>query len=214
MYITTDFINGPLIRYLADPALIEDAIMSGNNFSILGRNSTSSNRSYLVLEPSSKTFLWSQNIDEGKASAETHFPYSEGINIRGNHLYFTVKGLKLLFDLDLDAQTYTYTSTVSGLFDGQPDQLTRITEDGDNDSTLYFCEDSAAKCGIHGLDSEGRFFTILESDDYSTETTGLAFSPDGKHMYVSFQYYPGQIFDISREDGLPFDGPSLEVTYH
>ena len=51
------------------------------------------------------------------------------------------------------------------------------------------------------------------SGDYSGETTGLAFSPDGKLMYVSFQS-PGIIFEISRMDGMPFYGATLDIKYH
>jgi hypothetical protein len=40
----------------------------------------------------------------------------------------------------------------------------------------YFWKDA----GVHARDSTGRFYTIFESPEYNDETTGLAFSPDGK----------------------------------
>lgn len=66
---------------------------------------------------------------------------------------------------------------------------------------------------MHGRDNTGKFFTILDGPGYSSETTDLAFSPDKMHMYVSFQW-PGDIFDIWREDGYPFTGGVLDIKYH
>ena len=37
-----------------------------------------------------------------------------------------------------------------------------------------------ADAGVHGRDANGLYFTLLESPIYSDETSGLAFSPDGK----------------------------------
>ena len=121
---------------------------------------------------------------------------------------------KLLFILNLDTGAYKLTSTVSGLFEGQPDQVARIVNNAKSDSTLYFCEDGASMNGVHGRDKTDQFFTVFESIDHPSETTGLTFSPDGRHMYVSFQYQPGHIFDITREDGFPLDGPTLDIIYH
>lgn len=60
----------------------------------------------------------------------------------------------------------------------------------------------------------GWYFTILESDeDMDGETSGLAFSPDGMHMYFSYQHN-GIIFDVWREDGRPFHAKTLSVKYH
>ena len=75
---------------------------------------------------------------------------------------------------------YESSSTVSGAFDRQPDQVARLV----GDEILYFCEDGGADCGVHGRDGAGRFFSILDGPAYDTETTGLAFSPDKRHMYV------------------------------
>jgi secreted PhoX family phosphatase len=45
------------------------------------------------------------------------------------------------------------------------------------------------------------------------ETSGLAFSPDSKRMYVSFQH-PGIIFEIRRADGYSFGGEVVDIKYH
>mmetsp|Transcript_35601 Transcript_35601/g.106237 ORF Transcript_35601/g.106237 Transcript_35601/m.106237 type:complete len:184 (-) Transcript_35601:400-951(-) len=135
-------------------------------------------------------------------------------------LYFTCKYLKRLYILDLDEGKYTWSSTKSGAFDSQPDQVARIVG---QDGMLYFCEDGGGSCGVHARDgSSGAYYTILEAakyrpdnnptDVYGTETTGLAFSPDKKKMIVSFQCC--HIYEIWREDGLPFDGPVLNIKYH
>lgn len=61
---------------------------------------------------------------------------------------------------------------------------------------LYFCEEaSSANNGIHARDSAGNFYTIFNGPGISGETTGLAFSPDNKRMYVSYQS-PGKVRDF------------------
>uniref|UniRef100_A0A7S1VUV1 SMP-30/Gluconolactonase/LRE-like region domain-containing protein n=1 Tax=Grammatophora oceanica TaxID=210454 RepID=A0A7S1VUV1_9STRA len=102
-------------------------------------------------------------------------------------------------------------TTRSGLFDGAPDQVQRIV--GSNQDILYFTEEGGRNKGIHGRNGGGQFFTILESPVYNSETTGLAFSPNGKFMYFAYQE-EGVLFQLSREDGLAFDGRTLNVKYH
>jgi secreted PhoX family phosphatase len=71
------------------------------------------------------------------------------------------------------------------------------------------------KHGVHGRDAYGEYFTILEdaTNEFSGETTGLAFSPDGMFMYFSFQV-PGLIYEVKRDDGYPFYGAALEIMHH
>jgi hypothetical protein len=78
---------------------------------------------------------------------------------------------------------------------------------------LYLTEERGEHSGIHGRNSANQFFTVLEGIDYSRETTGLSFSPDGRHMYFAFQK-DGVLFDIYREDGRPFHGKALNVAFH
>lgn len=113
-----------------------------------------------------------------------------------------------MFILDLDKGTYQRTSTYSGDFDGQPDQIV-IT--GLNE-TMYFTEDGGYYAGVHGRDATGKYFTILEGEEYTDEATGLSLSPDKMHMYIAFQR-DGVLFDIKRTDGLPFDGSTVAVRY-
>jgi hypothetical protein len=134
------------------------------------------------------TFSWTSVREDGKVNSELHYRNSEGIDGYGNQLFFTSKNQKELFILDLDAMTYEVHSTISGLFYGMPDQVKRLVHNDGNiqKSLLYFCEEGGVQNSVHARDENGWFFTILESDTFSDETTGLAFSPDGKHMYVSF----------------------------
>jgi len=66
---------------------------------------------------------------------------------------------------------------------------------------------------VHARNSLGQYYTILESNVYKDETTGLAFSPDAKHLYFAYQE-TGLLFDITRIDGLPFNARTLNVKYH
>ena len=120
-------------------------------------------------------------------------------------MYVVSKTTQYLFIFDLDNMTWRRSSTNNGLFSNQPDQVNFIT--GGKGDTLYFTEDSGTNCGIHARKKDGRYLTILESNGsyYDSETTGLALSPDEKHMYFAFQGQ-GHVCDVTRNDGLPFDG--------
>jgi hypothetical protein len=124
----------------------------------------------------------------------------------------TCKAEKKLFILDLDQLTYVVSSTVSGAFSGQPDQVARLLEDVDQD-ILYFCEDVDNFSGVHGRDANGKYYTILQGESLNGETSGLAFGPGNMLMYVSFQT-AGKIFEIRRTDGRPFSGQRLDIKYH
>lgn len=176
---------------------------------------------YLVLEPNENTtggtFQWSSKRKEGRDNAKVYYPNCEGIDAHEGHLYFVSKKFQQLYDLDLDQMTYTNISTVRGLFDGKPDQLQRIIKDEKNtngqDTVLYFTEEGGKDAGVHGRNEQGEYFTILESPVYNDEVTGLAFSPDGYHMYLAYQVN-GLLFDVYREDGLPFQARTLSIQYH
>jgi hypothetical protein len=78
-------------------------------------------------------------------------------------------------------------------------------------------------CRLH-CTTVGNYFTILQADDQyygddglpgmiEGETSGLAFSPDKRFMYVAFQK-EGKLFEVRRADGLPFNGRRLDIRYH
>jgi hypothetical protein len=211
-FATEDKGTGALRRFTPDVVDWEDP------WNMLHANGT---LDYLLLQPSNTTtredgtFIWSNDLRAAKNNANVYYRHSEGIDVKDNHLFVVSKEQKELFILDLDAMTYEAHSTVFGLFDGQPDQMKRLIQDSEDDSTslLYFCEEGGRMNGVHARDANGWYFTILESDNWGGETSGLAFSPDGKHMYFSYQHQ-GIVFDVWREDGRPFHGKTLSVKYH
>jgi len=174
------------------------------------------NLDYLVLIPNANlnggTFRWTQDIDAGKQSAFDFYTETEGIDIYEGKLYVVSKRWKSLFILDLDHLTYNNMTTRHGVFDGAPDQISRLLQDEES-QILYFTEEGGRDPGVHGRNSEGLFFTIFESPTFNDETTGLSFSPSGHHMYVAYQDR-GILFEITRTDGLPFNGRTLDVKYH
>jgi hypothetical protein len=171
---------------------------------------------YLILQPSQDgssngTFFWTTNRAFAEQNARQNYPHSEGIDVYENQLFFVCKQIRKLYVLDLDAGTYTRSSTESGLFDGGPDQLKRIIND--EEGLLYFV-DGGVDSGIRARNTKGRFFTIVESPILPGEAAGLAFSPDGKFMYVAYQDV-GMLYAIWRRDGgLPFHATHLDVKYH
>lgn len=224
-YVTTDASNGPLLRYTPDPNVVANAVETRDYSQMLhGSETDNAVLEYLLLYPDPSnanvgTFSWTTSRSQAESNASRNYPTSEGIDIRDGMLYFTCKEPQRLFILDLEALTYKRSSTRTGAFENQPDQLARLVNN--DDGIVYFCEDAGSGSGVHGRDLHGNFYTILIDDENAQsgygsvygETTGLAFSPDQMHMYVAYQS-PGKIFDITRTDGLPFNGQRLDIKYH
>ena len=100
------------------------------------------------------------------------------------------------------------------------DQLIRLS--GDDSGIIYMTNHGwkAKAGGIYTRDAEGRYFTILESTlnedgcQMDRLTTGLAFSPSGKYMYVCWQR-AGACFSVWRKDQRSFAGSlTNSVRYH
>lgn len=194
-------------------------------------------------------YSWTRDEAAARASQRTFHPNVEGIDFRPmgctaagctGRLYFVSKKAKVLVTLFVDSTmpdsgAAHLSSTASGAFDNQPDQITALVGHSD---LIYFCEDGGNDNGVHARDATGKFYTILDGyPTYQTETTGLAFSPDKTRMYVSFQgassaanvptsgggtctssrcdgNVAGHIFEIVRKDGYPFGGQTLDIKYH
>jgi secreted PhoX family phosphatase len=205
-FVTEDHEFGPLRRFI--PA---DRSNSDPWEELHGDGETT----FLRLLPNSDqegNYEWINNKELAGLNANAFYRNAEGIDVYENELFFISKVLKTMFILNLDNGTYTSHSTRQGVFDGQPDQIQRIIG-GASDDLLYFTEDGGKDAGVHARNRQNEFFTILESDYYQEETSGLAFSPDAMHMYVAYQLN-GTLFDITREDGLPFNGKTLAIRYH
>ncbi|CAB9507199.1 osmC-like protein [Seminavis robusta] len=164
-------------------------------------------------DPSTGTYTWTTDLPTARSNAGLNYPESEGIDVSNGTLFFVCKGIRMLFTLDLDGNTYTRQSTDSGLFEGEPDIIrTILSDEPDGEAMLYFTEDNGRRAGIHARNSAGELFTIVEGF-YSPETTGLALSPNGKFLYFCFQE-DGYCFAISRTDGLSFRAKTLNVKTH
>ena len=218
-FATVDNSQGFLLRYTPPTNAVQDALATGDYSNLLHTNGAGQNFEYfkvLSIDESTGTgtYTWTENREEGQNSAATYHPYGEGIDIVNGMLHYTVKTTKMLWIIDLDNFTFVRSSTQSGAFDGQPDQVARILDGGDAESILYFCEDGSNDAGIHARNAEGNFYTIVKDPGtYNSETTGLALSPDHMKMYVSYQV-PGIIFEFTRTDGYPFSGQVLDIKYH
>jgi uncharacterized protein len=208
-YATEDQPSGPARRFTPSP----ESVDWNNGWDILHGNGT---LEFLILKPDETvqdtgTYEWIDSISQARENTAGTYPGSEGLVRKNNILYIASKTVKYLYMLDLDSNTYVRTSTMYGLFDGTPDQMQKLVNGIDD--IVYFNEDQGVDAGIHGRNAEGQFFTILEAPGWGPETTGLAWDPSGKHMYVALQE-DGVLFDITRDDGQPFQGMTLGVRYH
>jgi hypothetical protein len=165
-------------------------------------------------DPSFGTYTWTMDLPTARSNAGMYYPASEGVDVTGNTLLFVCKGIKQLFILDLDGNTYKRQNTTSGLFEGEPDTIrTVLSDDLGGDSLLYFTEDNGRRAGVHALTPDGELFTILEGFYGSSPTTGMALSPNGMFLYVCFQE-AGVCFAIRRVDGMSFRAKSLNLKWH
>lgn len=242
-YVTTDNYDGAVHKYTPSDTVLQAALRDNDYSKVL--HSEGGILEYLVLDPTSQTFSWTPDRSVGEASATEHFPNTEGIDAHDGFLYIVSKKLKELFVLDLDAFTYTSSSTTSGAFDGQPDQIIRLIPENNSfdkensrlqneDGLLYFVEDggdnaagvfarstssdfsssSISSSGSSDEEQEERYFTIAEGGpNNSNEATGLAFCDNGRRMMFAFQD-EGILFEVSRDDGMPFYGSTVDIHYH
>lgn len=179
-----------------------------------GALSTNGTIDYLYMH-SDGSIEWITNLDLAKSNSLEYHTKCEGIDVYDGMLYFTAKQDKTLFTVDLRALEYKSTSTISKGFEEQPDQIRRIP--GDDSESIYFCEDGGYHPGLHARTVSGQVYTILHADkdqfENVEETTGLAWSPDAMHLYISFQHV-GIIYDVTRDDKRSFKDTVLNTEYH
>jgi hypothetical protein len=201
-YITEDSEFGALRRYSpSNPSQWTDSWAMLHGDAVVD---------YLVLSADG-TYQWTTNKEAAKRNAQSYYPFSEGIDVVGSQIFFVCKKVKEIFTLNLDTLTWQKASTRSGLFNGKPDQISRIL--GSTDGLLYFTEEDGLNSGIHARDKDARFYTIVEAISFTGETTGLSISPDGRFMVFAYQEM-GLLYQIWRQDGLAFDAKHLDVKYH
>ncbi|GKY90973.1 hypothetical protein MPSEU_000070100 [Mayamaea pseudoterrestris] len=201
-FVTEDDANSTLRRFIPD-----DPDWSDPWSMLIGSGSTT----YLLLRPSDNTFRWTFDVDAARINGGENFPGAEGIDQIGNRLYFISKTAKKMFTLDLLDGTYTEQPTKIGRFDGQPDQIVRTAQDNAGD-VFFFTQDADNACGISAKDDQGTYTLVDTLQTRIDETAGLAFSPDGRHMYFAMQK-AGILYDITRDDGGGFHEQPSQIVY-
>ena len=175
-------------------------------------------------------FTWTCDEEAARKSQQLYYPNVEGIAFFEDSLYFVSKRTLQVYKLDLDDMTYTTSPTNNGLkgdgeFRHQPDQI--VKNGNSSASWLYLTEDGGRTPGVYAINSDtGEKFSIFEAyaeKYFGDETTGLAFSPDGSKMYACFQDCGcisssdancGCLLELSRDDGLSFDGETMPLKFH
>lgn len=245
-FLTEDTTGGALRRFRPNAAVAD----SDSNARKLGDMDGETHWLVVQKDDATDTFTFEflpdtkENEKKASDSATAYFNKAEGIDFRpvdGNMgmLFATAKRTKTLVTLYIDQSSpdtgeATVSSTVEGAFGNEPDQIATLVggERSGSAPLLYFCEDGynpydaeGETVGVHARngDGSGKLYTVFDaSQRWYSESTGLAFSPDKKRMYVAMQgdkegssaSHPGIIFEITREDCLPFDGRTLDIKYH
>ena len=229
-FITEDAEFGALRRYTPPPPPAGAQSSITANWNTLHRLGGSTD--YLLFLDNNH-FKWTTNEKEGRNSQFQNYRNVEGIDFHNGHLYFVSKKLYKMFILDLDNGTYTASSTkfsgaTAGQFLDTPDQI--IWNENGGNKYIYLTEDGGNTVGVYAICRRtGERYAIFEAynGNYKgDETTGLAFSPDGRKMYVAFQDCGcknsesgidpncGCLLEFSRKDGLSFDGSKLDIKFH
>ena len=177
---------------------------------------------YLFLIPALEgasfgAFEWTKDLNASKINAGNVYPDCEGIDVDGNQMYLLSHRWSTLWILDLDLQTYTSFSTDDGIFNGHPEQISHYIKDEPNyvneeSAMLYYTGEGGHRAAIYGGSKEGEIYTIIEGPPSPDIASGLAFSPDKLHMIVAYKA-SGIVLDITRTDGYPFRGRTLDVKY-
>jgi uncharacterized protein len=156
---------------------------------------------------SSDQFRWTTNSTAARRSQQLNYPNAEGIAVHNGRLAFVSKVRKTMFFLDLDLLTYTKVSTATaplpggGQFDAQPDH---VIVSSSTSGVLVLTEDGGPTPGLFAYDGS-KYLSYFESNFVGDEITGFAFSPDRKFILAAVQS-AGLLFQIYRDDGLPFEG--------
>jgi hypothetical protein len=196
-FVTEDVTNGALRRY-------RPPVNTPMTWSSL--HGTGGTIDYLEFLPGNK-FRWTTSLTTGRTSAQNNFPSSEGIAVQNGKLAFVSKTRKQLFTLNLDLLTYTVVSTATntlpggGRFDAQPDHVIVTSS---TSGVLILTEDGGTTPGMFAYDGS-KYLSYFESNYSGDEIVGIAFSPDRKFLFAAVQSV-GLLFQISRDDGKPFDG--------
>lgn len=217
-YTTHDWDYGPTTRFIPDAAATAcyDSDNDYDKWCTLNSGSTD----FILFHPTNPedpahlrgTFSYTTNFTLAMENSYDWAKACEGIECVNGICYMVCKREKYLFIMDMKAETFTRESTMTGAFEGQPDQIRVILDD--TEGLLYFCEDGTNLGGVHARTPGGKYLSIIDGPGYDTETTGLDFTEDGMTMIVSFQSDPGCIWQFWREDGHPFTGAVLDIKYH
>jgi hypothetical protein len=135
------------------------------------------------------TWVPTSSTTPDRAAGTTPFNGGEGAWISGRTMWFTTKGDRRVWELDLDTQQvvvlYDYASTPGSALNAV-DNITVHNLSGD----LFVAEDGGNMelCLITTVDAQDTVSPFLRFVGHTgSEVTGPAFSPDGTRLYVSSQ---------------------------
>eukprot|EP00978_Attheya_sp_CCMP212_P028547 scaffold98893_cov54-Attheya_sp.AAC.1 len=159
--------------------------------------------SYLVFSKRSRTYTWSNSLNDGRKSAKRFYPGSEGVTVHGNDLYFISKKKKALFKLNLNGNNYSQMRTGNpmsgyGAFTSGPDNVHSVGA-----HSLYFTEQGKTP-GVFVMDTNTLRYSTVFQFSGKGETTGISFNPSRTIMYACEQR-TGIMYEFKAPGGTQFD---------
>lgn len=195
VYLTEDEPNGRLYRFV--PA----------------RRGDLSRGSLFAASLSGDTVTWvpTSSTAPERRSSTAAFNGGEGMYVGDGTIYFTTKGDKRVWELDLRTNRLVVLHDASG---AAPDNLNAVDaivvhpRSGD----LFVAEDGGnMEVGVIGLvNGQRQVASFLRVEGHAgSEVTGLAFSPDGRRLYFSSQRGSDGVTGVTWEVTGPFRSAAI-----
>ena len=135
-----------------------------------------------------ETLAGQHDLKAAEDNAKEFYPNVEGIDSNDGNVYFVSKMLQRLVILNLAEQTYSCVWQYNKWQLCRPTRSSWATHSRRSKS-LVFVWRRRRNIGCLWTSGHGRYFTVMEgqTDGRNDESTGLAWSPNAKHMLVTYQ---------------------------
>ena len=185
LYLTEDRKDGCLYRFTADTLNNGFPDLSAGNLEVAVTVASKQQGRTILDWVSVPDPLATKQETRYQVSGALKFKGGEGITYFDGRVIFTTKHDNRVWSYDTTSQqlgiVYDVKDSLSPILTGV-DNIT-VSQSGD----IYVAEDGG-DLQVVVIDSLGKLYPLLQLEGHEhSEVTGIAFSPDGKHLYFSSQ---------------------------